>query len=31
LSRVETGSLQLYVLFAVLGVVACLAWMWRNG
>ncbi len=31
LSRVQTGSLQLYLLLAVLGVVACLAWMWRNG
>ena len=31
LSRVETGSLQLYVLFAVAGAVACLAWMWRHG
>ena len=31
LSRVETGSLQFYVLLAVVGVVGCLAWMWRNG
>jgi len=31
LSRVETGSLQFYVLLAVAGVVGCLAWMWRNG
>jgi NADH-quinone oxidoreductase subunit L len=30
LARVETGSLQLYVLLAVAGVVACLAWMWRH-
>jgi NADH-quinone oxidoreductase subunit L len=31
LSRVETGSLQFYVLLAALGVIASLAWMWRNG
>jgi NADH-quinone oxidoreductase subunit L len=31
LSRVETGNLQFYVLLAVLGVVASLAWVWRNG
>jgi NADH-quinone oxidoreductase subunit L len=31
LSRVETGNLQFYVLLAVLGVAASLAWMWRNG
>jgi NADH-quinone oxidoreductase subunit L len=31
LSRVETGNLQFYVLLAVLGVIACLAWIWRNG
>jgi len=31
LSRVETGQLQFYVLLAVLGVIASLAWMWRNG
>jgi len=31
LSRVETGNLQFYVLLAVLGVVASLAWMWRHG
>jgi NADH-quinone oxidoreductase subunit L len=31
LGRIETGSLQLYVLFVVAGAVACLAWMWRNG
>jgi len=30
LSRVETGNLQFYVLLAVLGVIASLAWMWRN-
>jgi NADH-quinone oxidoreductase subunit L len=29
LSRVETGNLQFYVALAVLGVVACLGWMWR--
>jgi NADH-quinone oxidoreductase subunit L len=31
LSRVETGNLQFYVLLAALGVIASLAWMWRNG
>jgi hypothetical protein len=31
LSRVETGQLQFYVWLAVLGVIASLAWMWRNG
>jgi NADH-quinone oxidoreductase subunit L len=31
LSRVETGNLQFYILLAVLGVAASLAWMWRNG
>ena len=31
LSRVETGNLQTYVLLVVLGLVASLAWMWRNG
>jgi NADH-quinone oxidoreductase subunit L len=31
LSRVETGSLQFYVILAVAGTVICLAWMWRNG
>ena len=31
LSRVETGNLQFYVLLAVLGVIASLAWVWRNG
>jgi len=31
LSRVETGSLQFYVVLAAAGAVACLAWMWRNG
>jgi NADH-quinone oxidoreductase subunit L len=30
LSRVQAGSLQLYVLLAGLGVVACVAWMWRH-
>jgi NADH-quinone oxidoreductase subunit L len=29
LSRVETGNLQFYVLLAVLGVIASLAWVWR--
>jgi NADH-quinone oxidoreductase subunit L len=31
LSRVETGNLQFYVLLAIAGVVASLAWMLRNG
>jgi NADH-quinone oxidoreductase subunit L len=31
LSRVETGNLQFYVLLAVLGVIASLAWIWRHG
>ncbi|HEX7375382.1 MAG TPA: NADH-quinone oxidoreductase subunit L [Steroidobacteraceae bacterium] len=31
LSRVATGSLQFYVVLAVAGVVACVAWMWRHG
>jgi NADH-quinone oxidoreductase subunit L len=31
LSRVETGNLQFYVLLAVLGVIASLMWVWRNG
>jgi len=31
LSRVETGSLQFYVVLAVAGAVACVAWMWRHG
>jgi len=29
LSRVQAGGLQLYVLLAGLGVVVCIAWMWR--
>jgi NADH-quinone oxidoreductase subunit L len=31
LSRVETGSLQFYVVLALGGAVGCLVWMWRNG
>ena len=31
LSRIETGSLQLYLLLALLGVVGSLAWLWRHG
>jgi NADH-quinone oxidoreductase subunit L len=31
LSRIETGSLQFYLLLAVAGFVASLAWMLRNG
>jgi NADH-quinone oxidoreductase subunit L len=31
LSRVENGSLQFYVVLAVLGVVACLGWMYAHG
>jgi NADH-quinone oxidoreductase subunit L len=30
LSRVETGSLQFYLVLAVIGVVACLGWMLRH-
>jgi NADH-quinone oxidoreductase subunit L len=30
LGRVETGQLQWYVAMAVLGIVGCLAWVWRN-
>jgi NADH-quinone oxidoreductase subunit L len=30
LSRVETGNLQFYVLLAAVGVIAALAWVWRN-
>ena len=31
LSRIETGSLQLYLLLAVLGVLGALVWVWRHG
>ncbi len=31
LSRVETGQLQWYVAMAVIGMVGCLVWVWRNG
>jgi NADH-quinone oxidoreductase subunit L len=31
LSRVETGSLQFYVVLAVIGVIACLGWVLRHG
>jgi NADH-quinone oxidoreductase subunit L len=31
LGRVETGSLQFYVVLAVAGASACVAWMWRHG
>jgi NADH-quinone oxidoreductase subunit L len=30
LSRIQSGGLQLYVLLAGLGVVASIAWAWRN-
>ena len=28
--RIETGQLQWYVAMAVLGIVGCLVWVWRN-
>ena len=31
LSRIENGQLQFYVALAVVGVVACLAWMLNHG
>ena len=31
LSRVESGNLQFYVVLAVLGFIACVAWIWRHG
>ena len=31
LSRIENGQLQWYVAMAVIGVVGCLVWVWRNG
>ena len=30
LARIETGQLQWYVAMAVLGIVGCLVWVWRN-
>ncbi|HET7203805.1 MAG TPA: NADH-quinone oxidoreductase subunit L [Steroidobacteraceae bacterium] len=30
LGRIETGQLQWYVAMAVLGIVGCLAWVWRH-
>jgi NADH-quinone oxidoreductase subunit L len=30
LSRIESGQLQLYVLLAIAGLVAALAWIWRH-
>ncbi|MGI9246382.1 MAG: NADH-quinone oxidoreductase subunit L [Steroidobacteraceae bacterium] len=30
LGRIETGQLQWYVAMAVLGLVTCLLWVWRN-
>jgi len=30
LGRIETGQLQWYVAMAVLGIVGCLVWVWRN-
>ena len=31
LGRAQTGSLQLYALLVLAGVVGCLAWSWRHG
>jgi NADH-quinone oxidoreductase subunit L len=31
LARVQTGSLNLYVLFVLLGIVGALVWSWRHG
>jgi NADH-quinone oxidoreductase subunit L len=31
LGRIQTGNLQLYALLALIGIVATLAWSWRNG
>jgi NADH-quinone oxidoreductase subunit L len=31
LSRIQTGSLHLYALLVVVGIVASLAWSWRHG
>jgi NADH-quinone oxidoreductase subunit L len=31
LSRIQTGSLHLYALLVVAGIVASLAWSWRHG
>ena len=31
LGRVQTGSLQLYALLVLVGLVASIAWSWRNG
>ena len=31
LSRVQTGSLHKYAFLALVGMVASLVWMWRNG
>jgi NADH-quinone oxidoreductase subunit L len=30
LGSIETGQLQWYVAMAVLGLVGCLAWVWRH-
>jgi len=31
LARVQSGSLHLYALFVVLGIIVSLAWSWRHG
>jgi NADH-quinone oxidoreductase subunit L len=31
LARVQTGSLQLYALLVLAGIVVSLAWGWRHG
>jgi hypothetical protein len=31
LGRVQNGSLQLYMLLVVVGIIASLAWSWRHG
>ena len=31
LGRIQTGNLQLYMLLALIGIVATLVWSWRNG
>ncbi len=31
LSRVQTGSLHKYAFLVLVGMVASLVWMWRNG
>ena len=31
LGRIQTGNLQLYAFFVLIGIVASLAWNWRHG